>query len=235
MYACQYLIRINAKLQKKLVHSPLTPSRLQTCVGKYGSHSITAVQAMAGTSSRPVTGTFKIVPIAPTIESPRDGQKFAFDKAPKTISGFGVNGATVTVGIAGAKLSAIVDDGTWTVMIPENLKVSKHNVSAVQEIEEAASTQVSIVFTLEAAAKPAPSTAPVAPQGNINGGGGALAKTNTNGGGGALAKTNTDGGALANTGADSVLLFAGTGGAMLAAGASLLFFRRKNTKEHHDS
>lgn len=206
----------------------------------YGSHSVTAVQSVGETTSAAAKSSFKVVPVAPSIDSPTDGQKFAFDKAPKTISGFGINGATITVTIGDTELTATVADGAWTVLVPADLKSGDHKVTAVQVIDEVASASTSITFTLAAEPKPEPteeptaspepseaptaspkpsqdpepSKAPVAPQGNTN---------------------DDDNGSdpLANTGPNAALPFIATGGVLLVAGGAFLLFRRKNTNGHH--
>ncbi|MGB9033914.1 MAG: LPXTG cell wall anchor domain-containing protein, partial [Paeniglutamicibacter sp.] len=206
----------------------------------YGSHSVTAVQSVGETTSAAAKSSFKVVPVAPSIESPEDGQKFAFDEAPKTVSGFGINGATIKVTIGDTELTATVADGAWTVLVPADLKSGDHKVTAVQVIDEVASASASISFTLAAEPKPEPteeptaspepseaptaspkpsqdpepSKAPVAPQGNTN-------------------DDDNDSDPLANTGPNAALPFIATGGVLLVAGGAFLLFRRKNTKGHH--
>ncbi len=206
----------------------------------YGSHSVTAVQSVGETTSAAAKSSFKVVPVAPSIESPEDGQKFAFDEAPKTVSGFGINGAIIKVTIGDTELTATVADGAWTVLVPADLKSGDHKVTAVQVIDEVASASASISFTLAAEPKPEPteeptaspepseaptaspkpsqdpepSKAPVAPQGNTN-------------------DDDNDSDPLANTGPNAALPFIATGGVLLVAGGAFLLFRRKNTKGHH--
>ncbi|OIH83801.1 hypothetical protein BLJ79_13945 [Arthrobacter sp. UCD-GKA] len=206
----------------------------------YGSHSVTAVQSVGETTSAAAKSSFKVVPVAPTIESPEDGEKFAFDKAPKAISGFGINGATIKVTIGDTELTATVANDVWTVLVPADLKSGDHKVTAVQVIDEVASASASISFTLAAEPKPEPteeptaspepseaptaspkpsqdpepSKAPVAPQGNTN-------------------DDDNDSDPLANTGPNAALPFIATGGVLLVAGGAFLLFRRKNTKGHH--
>lgn len=207
----------------------------------YGSHSITAVQTSGETTSTSVKTAFKVVPAAPSIDSPEDGQEFAFDKAPKTISGFGINGSTVKVTIGDTELTATVADGAWTVMVPKDLETGDYKVTAVQIIDEVSSAPVSIDFTIAAEPKPEPtekpteeptekptaspkpsqapsdspepSKAPVKPQGNND--------------------DNDDDAPLANTGPNAALPFFATGGVLLVAGGAFLLFRRKNIKGHH--
>ncbi|GAA1878402.1 hypothetical protein GCM10009715_26360 [Paeniglutamicibacter psychrophenolicus] len=206
----------------------------------YGSHSVTAVQSVGETTSAAAKSSFKVVPVAPSIDSPTDGQKFAFDEAPKTISGFGINGATIKVTIGDTELTATVADGAWTVLVPADLKSGDHKVTAVQVIDEVASASTSISFALAAEPKPEPteeptaspepseeptaspkpsqepepSKAPVVPQGNTN-------------------DDDSDSDPLANTGPNAALPFIATGGVLLVAGGAFLLFRRKNTNGHH--
>ncbi|MFI8412189.1 Ig-like domain-containing protein [Paeniglutamicibacter gangotriensis] len=199
----------------------------------YGSHSITAMQTSGETTSPSVKTAFKVVPAAPSIDSPEDGQEFAFDKAPKTISGFGINGATVKVTIGDTELTATAAGGAWTVMAPKDLETGDYKVTAVQVIDEVSSAPVSIDFTIAAEPKPEPtekptaspkpsqapsdspepSKAPVKPQGNTD--------------------DNDDDASLANTGPNEALPFIATGGVLLVAGGAFLLFRRKNIKGHH--
>ncbi|GAA3322716.1 LPXTG cell wall anchor domain-containing protein [Paeniglutamicibacter sulfureus] len=224
----------------------------------YGSHSITAVQNVGETTSTSVKSDFKVVPVAPSIDSPTDGQEFAFDEAPKTISGFGINGATIKVSLDGTELSsavaangnvaetadaasgepevaAVVVNGAWTVMVPEDLEAGDHKVTAVQVIDGVASAAISNTFTVAAAPKPEPteeptaspeptqdsepSKAPVVPQGEING--------NDSGNGG--------NGGLANTGANAVLPIIAAGGALMVAGGFFMLLRRKNNSGLHSA
>jgi LPXTG-motif cell wall-anchored protein len=184
----------------------------------YGPHSITAVQTLRDVTSSSVKSGFKVVPVAPSIDSLTEGQEFASGKAPKTLSGFGINGSTIRVSIGDARLTAVVANGAWTVLVPENLHAGDHNVSAVQVIDEVASAATSITFRIAEAAKqpptraPEPSKAPVVPQGSFNG-------------------DDSDG--LANTGANDALPFVATGGALMIAGGLLMLFRRKNTTRQH--
>ncbi|NKG22340.1 Ig-like domain-containing protein [Paeniglutamicibacter terrestris] len=126
----------------------------------YGSHSITAVQTSGENTSASVKSDFKVVPAAPSIDSPADGQDFAFDKAPTSISGFGINGATVKVTIGDVELTAEVANGAWTVMVPSDLGEGDHKVTAVQVIDEATSAAVSITFNVAAEPKPEPTEEP---------------------------------------------------------------------------
>ncbi|MCV9994379.1 LPXTG cell wall anchor domain-containing protein [Paeniglutamicibacter sp. ZC-3] len=224
----------------------------------YGSHSIAAVQNVGETTSTSVKSDFKVVPVAPSIDSPTDGQEFAFDEAPKTISGFGINGATIKVSLDGTELSsavaangnvaetadaasgesevaAVVVNGAWTVMVPEDLEAGDHKVTAVQVIDGVASAAISKTFTVAAAPKPEPteeptaspeptqdsepSKAPVVPQGEING--------NNSGNGG--------NGGLANTGANAVLPIIAAGGALMVAGGFFMLLRRKNNSGLHSA
>nr|WP_254455936.1 Ig-like domain-containing protein [Paeniglutamicibacter quisquiliarum] len=220
----------------------------------YGPHSVTAVQSIGETTSSPVTSDFKVVPVAPSIDSPTDGQEFAFDKAPKTISGFGINGSTIKVTLDGSELTAVpassetgvataaagnenelaavVVNGAWTVLAPENLEAGEHKVTAVQVIDGVSSAATSSTFTIAAEPKPEPtegptdepteaptaspeptqdpepSKAPVVPQGDINGDDGGS-------------------GGLANTGANAALPVIATGGALMVLGCLFMLLRRR--------
>lgn len=186
--------------------------------GRYGKYAFTLQTVNGHSTSAKTAGSLKVAPVAPSFASPANGQEFAFGKVPKTISGFGINGATVNVSIGDANLTATVADGAWTILVPEGLTSGDHTVTAVQVIDGVSSPAVSIDFTIAAAPKPKPkptqdpepSKAPVVPlgNGNIDDGGS---------------------GALANTGPNSALPFIATGGALMVAGGLFMLIRRKDS------
>ena len=221
----------------------------------YGSHSITAVQNIGETMSSSVKSDFRVVPVAPSIDSPTDGQEFAFDKAPKTISGFGINGATIKVSLDGTELSsavaangsvaetadaasgeaevaAVVVNGAWTVMVPEGLEAGDHKVTAVQVIDGVASAAITNSFTIAAAPKPEPTEEPTASpeptQTPEPSKAPVVPQGDINGG-------DSGNGGLANTGANAVLPFIAAGGALMVAGGFFMLLRRKNNSGLHSA
>lgn len=183
----------------------------------YGPHGITAVQTLRGVTSSSVRSSFKVVPVAPSIDSLTPGQEFASGKAPKTLSGFGINGSTIRVSIGDARLTAVVANGAWTVLVPEGLRTGDHKVSAVQVIDDVASAATSITFKIAGVVRqphtqaPEPSTAPVVQQGNPR-------------------DDDNDNGSLVSTGPNGALPFIASFGALMVVGGLFMLLRRKGAK-----
>jgi hypothetical protein len=186
----------------------------------YGPHRITAVQTLREVTSSSVKSGFKVVPVAPSIDSLTPGQEFASGKAPKTLSGFGINGSTIRVSIGDTRLTAVVTNGAWTVLVPERLRAGDHKVSAVQVIDDVASAATSITFRIAGVPRqpptqaPEPSTAPVVPQGNPK-------------------DDDSDNGSLVSTGPNGALPFIASSGALMVAGGLFMLLRRKGAKIPH--
>lgn len=137
----------------------------------YGSYEIVATQTRDDIVSDPAASAFSVVPAAPAITDPANGTTFAHGFAPTKVSGTGIDGATVTVGIGSGQSGdtlgeVVVENGTWSIAIPSALAAGDYVAYAEQTIDGQASAGVTSAF---AVAAPAP-----APAGN---GGGDLAET----------------------------------------------------------
>ncbi len=180
----------------------------------YGKYTVTAVQTRQSSDaarasadpnvSDPTTVKFDVVPVAPKITDPKSGSSFTEGSGPTTISGTGINGATVEVWLNGASAGkATVADGKWSVKLGGQIAAGAITIEATQTIEGAVSNKADSSITIVAA---------------NNGGGG-------NGGNGG---SGNGSGELASTGADATLPLAGGSIALiLAAGALLLVVRRR--------
>ncbi|GAA1497575.1 S1 family peptidase [Paeniglutamicibacter kerguelensis] len=113
-----------------------------------GSYGIKATQKVGKHTSANARISFKVVPKAPSIASPTAGRKFAQDKAPTTISGRGISGATVTIVLGKAKLSTTVVRGAWKAQIPGGWKAGSHTATAVQVLKKTASAPIKVKFSV---------------------------------------------------------------------------------------
>ncbi|MCI2956885.1 hypothetical protein MN032_04200 [Agromyces atrinae] len=137
----------------------------------YGSYEIVATQTRDDIVSDPAASAFSVVPAAPAITDPANGTTFAHGFAPTKVSGTGIDGATVSVGIgkgqSGELLGeVVVENGTWSIAIPSALAAGDYVAFAEQAIDGQTSAGATSAF---AVAAPVP-----APAGN---GGGDLAET----------------------------------------------------------
>lgn len=185
-----------------------------------GDYTIMAKQTLTDwNDSKTATNKFKVVPAAPAITSPSNGQTFAFDEGPSAVSGSNIEGAAVSVVIDGEQYDATVVDGMWSVALNAKLDTGDYTVTAVQTIDAVRSLTARSTFSVLAAPVPpasqipsaAPTTAPApAPEPTM-----------------APAALNS----LASTGASSsLLLLGGAGGVLLLGGAAFLLIRRRSTK-----
>lgn len=186
-----------------------------------GSYTVTAQQTLTDwNDSQTVTSTFTVVPAAPAVVSPANGQEFAFDQGPSAISGTNVEGATVVVDVNGTKLDAQVVNGTWSVSLGDKLATGEYSVSVVQTVNNLASSAGTSVFQVLAAPAP-PATQAPAP---------APAPTTDPAPSEAPAPAPSED-ELANTGASSTVLMLGAaGGVLLMGGIAFLLFRRRNSE-----
>ncbi|ALE93207.1 hypothetical protein AOC05_14195 [Arthrobacter alpinus] len=175
-----------------------------------GSYAVTASQKHTDWNDSPsATNNFKVVPAAPAVTSPTNGQQFGASEGPTVISGTNIAGAAVTVTVDGQQHKATVTGTTWSFTFSQKFGAGNHSVSAVQNVDGVDSLIAASNFTVLAAPVPAGTTAhtqtpaPIA----IN--------------------------SLAATGAsNSTLLLGGAGGLLLlGGGATLLIRRRKDGKD----
>ncbi|MEJ6489690.1 trypsin-like serine protease [Leucobacter sp. USCH14] len=145
----------------------------------YGTYAVSATQTFEGETSAAGTGTVSVVPAAPAITSVKPGSTFEAADAPSSISGTGIEGATVVVKLNGEEVgtaaaggaasesgisadAAIVGaDGTWTLDLGAQLGAGAYTVEATQAINGATSATASLVFNVAAA--PVPPVEPVDP------------------------------------------------------------------------
>lgn len=148
----------------------------------YGNFTVTATQARDGETSAEATTSFSVVPSAPSITGIQDGATYSGSAVPTSISGTGINGATISVSVNDATVGeTVVKDGTWSVVLKNALGEGAYAVVATQTID-GASSSAAVNFSVAAAPAPSPSPSgtptPGSPAGNGNGnGGGGLAVT----------------------------------------------------------
>lgn len=183
----------------------------------YGEHTVTAVQTANDDTSDVAESTFDVVPAAPVVTSIADGATFAHNAGPSTLSGTGIDDATITVQLTGTEptstqgaalaaasgtFTASVVGGVWTVDFGAALEPGTYAVSAVQTIDSVNSAPATLSFSVLVA--PAP-----------GGGGGA------------------GDGDLAETGVDMLGPISASAGALilLAGGITLMTMRRRKLME----
>lgn len=189
-----------------------------------GAYTVTAQQTLTDwNDSKTATSKFTVVPAAPAITSPTDGQEFASDQGPDAISGTNIDGATVALDVNGTKLEAVVVGGTWSVSLGAKLATGEYEVTAVQTVDGIESSAGTSAFKVLAAPAPAPTTAP-APAPTTE-----PAPTPTTEPAPAATPAPSDD-ELANTGASSsAMLLGAAGGVLLIGGIAFLLFRRRNS------
>lgn len=107
----------------------------------YGTTTVSATQKIGKNSSPVAKATFKLIPKAPKITTPKANAKFAYSKAPRTISGSGVNGATIKVSAGKNTIKAKVVGGKWKAKLPVRLGAGTHRITATQTIAKTTSAQ----------------------------------------------------------------------------------------------
>lgn len=187
---------------------------------KVGNYAVTAKQTLDNwNDSKTVTNKFNVLPAAPAVTSPTDGQEFAYDQGPSVLSGTNIADATVSVDINGVQLKATVSGTTWSVALGEKLKTGEYSVSVVQSVDGVESLTGTSAFKVSEAPAPAPTTepAPVVPAPTTD-----PAPTTAP----TTAPNEND---LANTGVSNpVMLLGASGGVLLIGGIAFLLFRRRN-------
>lgn len=115
----------------------------------YGTHKYLASQTLDDAESTETSAEVTVIPAAPRVTTPKDGESFSADAAPNTVKGTGINGGKVTVKLDGNNLGAAeVDNGKWAVELPDRLKATDHEVSTVQEVDDATSSTSNTIFTV---------------------------------------------------------------------------------------
>jgi hypothetical protein len=188
-----------------------------------GSYTVMARQTLADWNDSPAASSkFKVVPAAPAVSSPTQGQQFPFGQGPVTLSGTNIPGATVKVTINGQQYDATVDGSMWSVTFSQKFASGNYSLSAVQTLNGQASQAGKADFivlanpTPPATQKPAPTTP------------GATTPASHAAPGAAGGVDPSNNGGLANTGASGALLPLGAAGSLLVlGGAAFLLFRRR--------
>ncbi|MDR5700111.1 S1 family peptidase [Agromyces aerolatus] len=124
----------------------------------YGVYSVTAVQFRAGDEEpSPVAQSdFAVAPVAPVITAPENGGSWAQDAAPKTVTGTGIDGATLEVFVGGTSAGwVVVENGAWSFELTSPLAVGETAITATQTINGATGAAASTTVTITAAAAPA--------------------------------------------------------------------------------
>lgn len=197
----------------------------------YGSHSISVVQTANDDTSDAATASFDVVPAAPAVTSITSGSTFAADNGPTSLSGTGIDGATVTVKLNGAEptaeaaalaaesgtYKAEVKDGVWSIDFDAALESGSYTVSVSQAISGVSSAPTSLAFQVLVPAAPEPTEPPAPTTPPAPGGGGGAG----------------DDGNLAATGSDMIVPLSASAGALvlLAGGITLLTLRRRKLIE----
>ena len=188
-----------------------------------GPYTVTAKQTLTDwNDSTNTTSKFTVVPAAPAVTTPSNGQEFAFDQGPTAISGTNIEGATLTVTLNGKAQTVTVVDGTWSVALDAKLATGKYTLTAVQAVDGVDSLTTTSAFTVLAEPKPEPTTPPVTEEPTTP-----APPSPAPSDAPTKAPTDND---LANTGASSsMLVLGGAGGLLLLAGSVFLLIRRRNT------
>ncbi|MDD0859825.1 hypothetical protein NHF46_23305 [Arthrobacter alpinus] len=124
-----------------------------------GPYTVTAKQTLSDwNDSANTTSKFTVVPAAPAVTTPSNGQEFAFDQGPTAISGTNIMGATLTVTLNDKAQTVTVVDGTWSVALDAKLATGKYTLTAVQAVDGVDSLTATSAFTVLAAPLPEPTT-----------------------------------------------------------------------------
>ncbi|WP_432393300.1 hypothetical protein ACRQ5B_08805 [Pseudarthrobacter sp. L19] len=138
----------------------------------YGKLAVSAVQTSPGHEDGPAaTAVYLVQPPVPALALSLDGATFRQDALPKTISGTGVEGASVSVSIDGVPLDAgqgsgpgvggkavagslalavLATGGHWSVPFPTWLAAGQHTLTVSQSLDGIASAPLSSTFSISA-------------------------------------------------------------------------------------
>ena len=138
----------------------------------YGKLAVSAVQTSPGHEDSPAaTAVYLVQPPVPALALSLDGATFRQDALPKTISGTGVEGASVSVSIDGVPLDAgqgsgpgvggkavagslalavLATGGHWSVPFPAGLAAGQHTLTVSQSLDGIASAPLSSTFSISA-------------------------------------------------------------------------------------
>jgi len=138
----------------------------------YGKLAVSAVQTSPGHEDGPAaTALYLVQPPVPALALSLDGATFRQDALPTTISGTGVEGASVSVSIDGVPLDAgqgggpgvggkavsgslalavLATGGRWSVPFPTGLATGQHTLTVSQSLDGIASAPLSSTFSISA-------------------------------------------------------------------------------------
>lgn len=105
----------------------------------YGTTNVSATQKIGKDTSPVAKATFKLIPKAPKITTPKANAKFAYSKAPRSISGTGINGATIKVSAGKNTIKAKVVGSKWKAKLPVRLAAGTQRITATQTIAKTTS------------------------------------------------------------------------------------------------
>ena len=125
-----------------------------------GQYVASATQSLGDQVSPAATADVTVRPVAPVITSITEGDAYAADHAPSTVSGTGIDGATVTVTVGDREATATVEGGEWTVDLGAALPAGEYTATAVQTVNEVVSPTAGVSFVVNAAPAPVNPTEP---------------------------------------------------------------------------
>lgn len=182
-----------------------------------GSYELSATQTVEGVASAEASVEFVVVPTAPEITSPGDGDSYGHDEAPTSAAGTGIAGADITVSIDGTTLETTVDEnGEWAVDFSSALEADEYTLEVTQTVNGQTSDAQTVEFVVEEA--PAPSPSPTDP--------GPAPDPGTDPGAG-----DDSAGGLPETGVSDASALAGVAALALLAGVGLMLASRRRNAE----
>lgn len=193
-----------------------------------GSHTLTAMQERNGEASAEATGTITIAPAAPRITSLDPDQKFTAGEAPSRLSGTGLSGAAIavgvnssqTTGVDGAALPEVGANGKWRASLGDTSQAGTYAVAVTQTLNGVESSASTLTFTV--------ATKDTTPPPGGGGDGGDGSKTPS-----PQPPVAQPDGALAQTGGEMLPFVIGAAAlALLAAGGVFLLARRLGAIEN---
>jgi LPXTG-motif cell wall-anchored protein len=200
----------------------------------FGKYTVGVSQTVSGLESETRWLTFSVVPGAPTVVTPGDGNSYVEGKLPAVIGTSPIDGAEISVSLETADGNGLigettVEGGNWMVEFPEALAAGEYTISVTQGIDGVTSAAATSTFTItpenagngggsddEQPAEPTPAPSP----GDDDGSDPTPAPNPGDDNDGGLAPTGA-------TQSETVLPLAGGAALLMAAGAALLFVRRK--------
>ncbi|GGF49237.1 hypothetical protein GCM10010922_26410 [Microbacterium sorbitolivorans] len=210
----------------------------------FGKYTVGVTQTVNGLESETRWLTFSVVPGAPTIVTPGNGNSYVEGKLPAVIGTSPIDGAKVSVSLETADGSGVagettVEGGNWMVEFPNQLVAGNYTVSVTQSIAGVTSAAAESTFSVTAEGngggeeptpapteEPTPTPAPEPSEEPTP----APSEEPTPAPAPSEQPGDKDDDGLAPTGAtqsETVLPLAGGAALLMAAGAGLLLVRRK--------